>query len=355
MSGEDTAEAESQAEVEVVPEVPEAVEPKAVEPKAVEPEPEPEAVAPEPEAVAPEPESPAPVPKPVPVVPAGGAPTKPWGRADDDGTVYVRTADGERSVGQYPGATPEEAIAYFHRKFEDLEAQVKLLEQRLKAGQVSAADADSTIKRLRPTIHDANVVGDIDGLLARLDGLSPLAAEAKAKAQAAKQAAKAAAAAERAVLVEEAETLAAPDPQRIPWKTSGDRLRVLFEDWKRMQRDSRLDKPVEDELWKRFSHARTTFDRKRRHHFGALDEQRAAARAEKERLVAEAESLSGSTDWGRTSGLYRDLMTQWKAAGRARRDVEDELWSRFRAAQDVFFAARSEVFAERDAGPRPVS
>ena len=42
-------------------------------------------------------------------------------------------------------------------------------------------------------------------------------------------------------------------------------------------------------------------------------------------------------------------MTEWKAAGRAQRDAEDDLWNRFRGAQDVFFAARSEVFAERDA------
>jgi hypothetical protein len=45
----------------------------------------------------------------------------------------------------------------------------------------------------------------------------------------------------------------------------------------------------------------------------------------------------------------RDLMTEWKAAGRAGRDVEDALWTRFRAAQDAFFTRRTEVFAERDA------
>ena len=45
-------------------------------------------------------------------------------------------------------------------------------------------------------------------------------------------------------------------------------------------------------------------------------------------------------------------MTQWKAAGRAQRDAEDELWARFRGAQDVFFQARSAVFDERDAGER---
>ena len=32
-----------------------------------------------------------------------------WGRVDEDGTVFVKTADGERSVGQYPEGSPEEA------------------------------------------------------------------------------------------------------------------------------------------------------------------------------------------------------------------------------------------------------
>ena len=42
-------------------------------------------------------------------------------------------------------------------------------------------------------------------------------------------------------------------------------------------------------------------------------------------------------------------MTEWKAAPRAARQVEEELWTRFRAAQDAFFAKRSGTFAERDA------
>jgi hypothetical protein len=36
-------------------------------------------------------------------------------------------------------------------------------------------------------------------------------------------------------------------------------------------------------------------------------------------------------------------------AGRASRDAEEELWARFKGAQDTFFSARSAVFAERDA------
>ena len=48
----------------------------------------------------------------------------PWGRVDADGTVYVRTADGERVIGSWQAGSPEEAIAFFARKYEALETEV---------------------------------------------------------------------------------------------------------------------------------------------------------------------------------------------------------------------------------------
>ncbi len=271
-----------------------------------------------------------------------------WGRVDPDGTVWVRLADGERAVGSYPGATPEDALAYFVRKYDDLAAQVSLLEQRIAAGHVSGSAAQSAISKLEEAITDAHAVGDLPGLSARLVALGPVAQKRRQEAEAARAEAKVAAAAVRAALVEEAEALAAVDAERLPWKTSGDRLRELFETWKQLQRDSRLDKHTEDELWKRFSHARTTFDRKRRQHFGALDEQRATARAAKEAIVAEAEALSASTDWAAGATGFRDLMARWKASPRGGRRDEDQLWGRFRAAQDTFFAARNAAVSEAD-------
>lgn len=273
---------------------------------------------------------------------------QPWGRVDDDGTVWVRTSEGERAVGQYPGASTEEALAYFARKYDDLAAQVSLLEQRIGAGHVSGQDAETSIRRLSEAVRDAHAVGDLEGLLARLTALAPLVEARRAEAEAARQEARGRAQAERTALVEEAEAIAGVDAERIPWKTSGDRLRELFDEWRRLQRESRLDKRTEDELWKRFSHARTAFDRKRRAHFGALDEQHSQAKAVKEKIVAEAEQLSTSTDWGATAAAYRDLMTRWKAAGRAARKDDDTLWTRFRAAQDAFFAARNAAAAETD-------
>ncbi|MEU1260325.1 DUF349 domain-containing protein, partial [Streptomyces chartreusis] len=47
----------------------------------------------------------------------GAVSSDPWGRVDETGTVYVRTADGEQVVGSWQAGTPEEALAYFERKY----------------------------------------------------------------------------------------------------------------------------------------------------------------------------------------------------------------------------------------------
>jgi hypothetical protein len=271
-----------------------------------------------------------------------------WGRVDADGTVWVRTADGERAVGSYPGVSEADALAYFARKFDDLVAQVDLLEQRMRAGQVSPGDAENTLHKLTESVREAHAVGDLDGLQERISALVPLAEQRRTEVEQARREARERALSARTALVEEAEALAGQEPERIPWRIAGDRLRELFETWRTLQRDSRLDKHTEDELWKRFSHARSTFDRKRRQYFGVLDEQRSEARAVKEAIVTEAEALALSTDWNATAAAFRDLMNRWRAAGRASRKDDDALWARFRAAQDAFFAARQATLSRND-------
>ncbi|MEU9854085.1 DUF349 domain-containing protein [Streptomyces sp. NPDC047974] len=266
----------------------------------------------------------------------------PWGRVDETGTVYVRTAEGEKVVGSWQAGTPEEALAYFERKYEGLVVEIGLLEKRVKTTDLSAKDAQTAIEHIRQQIDEHHAVGDLAALGARLDKLveSVDSRREERKAQKAKQADEARSAKE--ALVTEAEELA----QSEQWRVAGERLRALVDTWKGLPR---LDRKSDDELWHRFSHARSAFSKRRKAHFAQLDAQREDARKTKERLVAEAEALQNSTDWGATAARYRELMADWKAAGRAQREHEDDLWNRFRGAQDVFFAARSGVFAERDA------
>jgi hypothetical protein len=264
-----------------------------------------------------------------------------FGRVDPDGTVFVRTADGERAVGQVPDVPPEEALAFFTRRFESLELEVSLLETRVASQTVSPDDALGSIKTIRTAITGAHAVGDLDGLLRRLDALAPVIAELRAerRQERARQQQQAREAKER--FVQDAERLAAGSD----WRGGVNRFRVLLEQWKMLPR---LDRATDDELWHRFSSARTAYTRRRKAQFAQQAEQREGARAVKEQLVAEAEALANSTDWSPTTSTFRDLMARWKAAGPAPRGIDEALWKRFRAAQDTFFAAKQGALSQQD-------
>ena len=265
-----------------------------------------------------------------------------WGRVDDDGTVYVKTVDGERAVGQYPVGTPDEALKFYTDRYLALETEVSLLDQRVRSGVLAPEEATETIKLVRAQVVEANAVGDLAALAARLDSLGPVIAQQRA-ARRAEKAQKAVESKEhKEKIVAAAEKIA----EGSDWRHGANKLRELLDEWKALPR---IDRASDDALWKRFSGARTSYTRRRKSHFAEQDEKRASAQVVKERLAKEAEGLATSTDWGPTAGRYRDLMREWKAAGPAPKDVDDTLWARFRGAQDTFFGARDAANAALDA------
>ncbi|HEY0496250.1 MAG TPA: DUF349 domain-containing protein [Kutzneria sp.] len=279
-------------------------------------------------------------PPPVPV--ASDDPTR-WGRVDEAGKVYVKGEDGEREVGSWQAGEPAEGLAHFARRFDDMRTEVELLEARLKSGAGDPKQALSSAKHIRDGLADAAVVGDLAALRARVAHVIASAEKAVDKAKVARDAARVEQAARKQALVEEAETLANESTQ---WKSAGDRLRAILDEWKTIRG---VDRKTDEQLWRRFSKARDAFNRRRGAHFADLDRQRATAKTRKQELVDEAEALAASDDWGVTAGRYKDLMVEWKAAGRAPKESDDALWQAFRAAQDKFFARRSAAFDERDA------
>ncbi|MBN9141972.1 MAG: DUF349 domain-containing protein [Micrococcales bacterium] len=273
--------------------------------------------------------------------------TAPWGRVDDDGTVYVRGAEGERAVGQYPDATAEEALAYYERKFAELEGQVSLLEQRLRGG-APAQDVAKAVAALSPTIPAANAVGDLQSLSDRLAKLQESLGEAAEKQSAEAQQAVADAVAEREAIVAEAEALAAQDLAKAQWKQVSTQLDALFSRWQTAQHSgARIPKKDGDELWKRFRGARSTIESARKAFFAELDSVHRDARGRKQTLVEKAEALADKGAAGIPE--YRRLLDDWKAAGRAGKKVDDALWARFKAAGDVLYGAKAESDAVENA------
>jgi hypothetical protein len=275
-----------------------------------------------------------------------GDPAK-FGRVSEDGTVYVITPTGDRAVGSYPGKSPEEALAYFVKKFEMAASEVALLAARIRSGAMVPSDAHEAVNKLRTQISDLNGVGDLANLSASLEKIPSLITEhegayqaRKAAQSAEKEARKNEAAAVKEKIVAEAETLI----DSVAWKVTTARLKVLLEEWKKAPR---LDKKIDAALWKRFSSSRNKFDKRRRTHFASLDTEHKKVASTKEVIVKEAEALANSKDWLGTANKYKSLMDQWKASGRGKKSTDTALWTRFKSAQDTFFTAKNADMAKR--------
>jgi hypothetical protein len=269
-----------------------------------------------------------------------GDPAK-FGRVGEDGTVYVITPTGDRAVGSYPGKSPEEALAYFVKKFEMAASEVALLAARIRSGAMVPSDAHEAVNKLRTQITELNGVGDLANLAASLEKIPALISEhegayqaRKAAQNAEREARKAEAEAIKEKIVAEAESLI----DSVAWKVTTARLKELLDDWKKAPR---LDKKVDAALWKRFSSSRNKFDKRRRVHFSNLDSEQKKVASTKEVIVKEAESLANSREWLNTAKKYKELMDQWKASGRGKKSTDTALWNRFKAAQDTFFKAKN--------------
>lgn len=265
-----------------------------------------------------------------------------FGRVDEQGVVWLKTADGEREVGQWQAGSPEEGLAHYSRRFEDLATEVEILEERLAARSGDPRKTRTAAQHLLDALPTAHVIGDVGALESRLQAITATADDVAEEVKAQRAHDRDAAVARKEALAAEAEALAEDSTQ---WKSAGDRIRAILDEWREIKG---IDRKTDDVLWKRYARARDKFNRRRGAHFAEMDRERATAKDRKEELITQAEELSSSTDWGPTSTRFRELMTEWKAAGRAPRDVDDALWKRFKAAQDVFFGARNAESSQRD-------
>ena len=272
--------------------------------------------------------------------------THQFGRVDDKNNVYVIDKGTERLVGQYPDVSQDEALAFFTKKFDDLEAQVRILEQRISSGITDAKSLQTTHQHLTTELSEPKAVGNLEALRLRVSALLPAIEEAATKAQAARDEAIAKAMADKEEIATRAENIVS-NLGGVNWKKSTAEMAQLFERWQQIQKDSpKIPKAQTDPIWKRFSQARAKFEAGRRKYFASLDNQFKEAKKIKTELVAKAETLASKG--AAAAADFRNLQDLWKKAGKAGK-AEDGLWKAFRAHGDAIFAAKKELDAERDA------
>lgn len=262
------------------------------------------------------------------------------GRVTEDGTVFVKTVSGEHKVGQYQAGTPAEGLEFFARKYVDLIVEADVMLARFKDNRGVPGPAKTLAAKLRATYAEPNVVGDLTLLLQRADELVVAAAERAVTLTEQRKEQREQTLAKRNEIVAAAQLLAGS----TNWKETTEKFAQMLTAWKELPR---FDRKVEQELWKTFSHARSAFDKRRRTHFAQQAKVRASATAVKHEIVAKAESIKDSTNWVDTAKKFKELMDQWKAAGRIGKGEDEALWTKFKAAQDHFFARKNDDLAKR--------
>ena len=267
-----------------------------------------------------------------------------FGRVDSENNVFVTDGGVERQIGQYPNVAQEEAIAYFSRKFDDLEAQVRTLEQRIAAGVTDSKSLKTTHDHLAAELVAPNVFGNIQNLRDRLAKIAPSIAEAAAKIAAEKESSMAEALLLKEEIAAKAEAIVAKI-ESVNWKKTAPEMTALFDQWQKLQKEGpKVPKAKTDPIWKRFSQARAKFESGRRSYFATLDGKFKEAKATKSKLTEEAEALVAKGGDGAAD--YRKLQDAWKLSPKAGK-VEDALWIRFRAAGDAIFAAKKAKDSEQ--------
>ena len=266
------------------------------------------------------------------------------GRVDEDNNVYVFDNGSERKVGQYPGVTMQEALAYFERKFSELEANVRILEQRVKS-KADAASISKAAQKLSTDLTEPSVVGNIQELRDRVASITPNIEQMKKDKTEAFEKAAADALEIRRDIAKKAQDLADKDPKKTQWKAASAQMNELFVKWQQSQKDApKVSRKDSEPIWKSFSQSRTKFEANKRAFFSALSAESKSVRAKKSALVTQAEALAAKG--ADSASEYRKLLDQWKLSGRSQGSQDDQLWDRFKAAGDSIYAVRKEVIAK---------
>ena len=124
-------------------------------------------------------------------------------------------------------------------------------------------------------------------------------------------------------------------------------LQKLHEDWKEI---GPVPQDKKDEIWERFKAATDKINQIRREHYSKLEEEQSGNLEAKKALCEKVEELitedyASVNAWQKKSTELSEIFGVWKTVGPASKKDNEEIWARFRAAMDTFFAKKKEFFA----------
>ena len=144
--------------------------------------------------------------------------------------------------------------------------------------------------------------------------------------------------AKKTLLCEKVEEIASREvTESNQWNTFSKEIEDIQKEWKTIGFASKKEN---QKIYDRFRAACDDFYGRKRDFYSEYKDNMNANLEKKIALCVEAEALKSSTDWKKTTDRFINLQKQWKEIGAVPRKKSEQLWKRFRAACDEFFAER---------------
>ena len=124
------------------------------------------------------------------------------------------------------------------------------------------------------------------------------------------------------------------------WNTISEKITALQAEWKTI---GYAPQKMNTKIFERFRAACDNFFTRKNEYFQTVRENLNQNYALKLELVEQAEALKDSTDWKATTDTLVELQKKWKEIGTVPKKYSDQIWERFNAACDAFFAAKKEA------------
>lgn len=148
-------------------------------------------------------------------------------------------------------------------------------------------------------------------------------------------------AAKQALCAKAEELVLKPVDNNKEWTKRTEEIDELLKVWKSF---GPAPRKVNDEIWATFKGYLNQFYDAKKKFFSGLKAEQQENYHKKVDLVHQAEALKESTDWNNATKTLINLQKEWKRIGPVSRKQSDEIWKKFRAANDYFFEAKGKHF-----------
>ena len=142
----------------------------------------------------------------------------------------------------------------------------------------------------------------------------------------------------KTALCEKVEEIASREVSDLAqWNDFSKEIEDIQNEWKTLGFASKKEN---QKVYDRFRAACDKFFERKREYYQGYKEGMNNNLEKKIAICEEAEQLKSSTDWKKTTDRFIELQKEWKEIGAVPRKKSEQLWKRFRAACDEFFAER---------------